>query len=349
MSPPVPPQDPPGERTWTRWRRRAVTLPALALLTALGLALFPVLAPLALIADLVRGRRLALLRALTMLLFVLLCECVGVLAAFVLWLWLWPGGRAAFLRRNYRLQALWCAALYRGGERLFGMRTVVEGTPPARGPLLCFVRHASIADTLLPVLLLGGRLAPRYVLKRELLLDPCLDVVGCRLPNCFVRRSEGRSGQEAARVVALAAGMGEDDMLVIYPEGTRFTRRKREALLLRMAAGPEAGQAAALAAALRHTLPPLRGGPLALLRENPGADLLVLGHTGLEPAGTLGSLLSGGLIGQTVRVRLWHVPFAELPREPAAQAALLERLWREVDAFIDQHQGQRQAQEQRNE
>ena len=29
----------------------------------------------------------------------------------------------------------------------------------------------------------------RYVLKRELLLDPCLDIVGNRLPNCFVARS----------------------------------------------------------------------------------------------------------------------------------------------------------------
>ena len=29
-------------------------------------------------------------------------------------------------------------------------------------------------------------LQPRFVLKRELLLDPCLDVVGARIPNYFL-------------------------------------------------------------------------------------------------------------------------------------------------------------------
>jgi hypothetical protein len=57
------------------------------------------------------------------------------------------------------------------------------------------LRHASIGDTLLASALVGrphGIFWLRYVLKRELLWDPCLDVVGNRLPHVFVDRASDR-------------------------------------------------------------------------------------------------------------------------------------------------------------
>ena len=60
-----------------------------------------------------------------------------------------------------------------------------------------------MGDTVLPVVFFalptGVRL--RYVLKRELLFDPCLDIVGQRLPNYFARRGAGATEQEVAGVV----------------------------------------------------------------------------------------------------------------------------------------------------
>src|SRR6185503_15168170 len=101
-----------------------------------------------------------------------ICEVTGVLAAFGLWLVSgpWAGAsRAVFLRRNVALQSWWANALYRGAERLFGLRTEVENdgvlTP---GPIIVLVRHVSQADTLIPVVYVTRRhgIALRFVLKR---------------------------------------------------------------------------------------------------------------------------------------------------------------------------------------
>jgi len=93
---------------------------------------------------------------------------------------------------------------------VFGLRVrLVERDPIGEGPIHLFVRHVSVADTLLAAVLLqhreGWRL--RYVLKRELLWDPCLDLVGQRLPNYFVDRGGSDAQREIDGVRALAADL----------------------------------------------------------------------------------------------------------------------------------------------
>jgi 1-acyl-sn-glycerol-3-phosphate acyltransferase len=86
--------------------------------------------------------------------------------------------------------------------------------------VIVLMRHASLADSLLPAVLLGTRgLRLRYVLKRELLWDPCLDVVGQRLPNAFIRRGSGESDAEIDAIRALGRDLGDDEGVLIYPEG----------------------------------------------------------------------------------------------------------------------------------
>ena len=83
-----------------------------------------------------------------------------------------------------------------GAQRIFGITIEVEGTDELRdGPIIVFLRHSSVADTLLPAVFIANPngLKLRYVLKHELLWDPCLDIVGNRLPNSFVRRGSGDS------------------------------------------------------------------------------------------------------------------------------------------------------------
>lgn len=333
-----------------RWSRRSLTIPAVVLLAAMVTALLPAVLPLLLVVDVARRGRLGLCRGVLVLDMFLLCEALALPLAFALFVGrLFGMSRERFELLNSRLQAWWSAALFHGGKRLLGMTLSVEGDAvPAprpglsvdadarRGgrPLLVFVRHVSSGDTLLPVLLLswakGWR--PRYVLKRELLLDPCIDVVGQRLPNRFVQRGEGNTDEQVELVLGLYEGLGPSDAVVIFPEGTRFTPGRRQRLIERLRErGP--AELLSLAEELQLTLPPLRAGALALLEKNPGADLLVIGHTGLDAASSLAGLSRGATVGARLRVLVRHVPFERLPAVAEERAALLADLWREVDRF----------------
>jgi 1-acyl-sn-glycerol-3-phosphate acyltransferase len=321
--------------------RRLVTIPTVLVLAAASVLLAPLWIPGLALADALRpARRGAALRAGAMLAAFLQCEAAGLLASLALWLaslGRGAGARERFLARNLALQRWWATTLFEAAQRIYGMSLAVEGEDAvAPGPMLLFPRHASVADTLLPALLVsaphGMRL--RYVLKRELLVDPCLDVVGNRLPNVFVRRGSEDSEREIAAVAALGRGLGRDEGVLLYPEGTRFTAAKRERILERLRA---AGDAARVAHAerLRHLLPPRRGGPLALLDAAPAADVVFCAHTGLEGAASLADLWRGDLVGRLVRVRFWRIPRAEIPAERAARSRWLDEWWERLDAWVD--------------
>ncbi|MHC4830765.1 MAG: 1-acyl-sn-glycerol-3-phosphate acyltransferase, partial [Planctomycetota bacterium] len=194
-------------------------------------------------------------------------------------------------------------------------------------------RHTSLIDTLLPVVLLDGwRL--RYVLKRELLWDPCLDVVGHRLPNAFVARGGADTSREIRKLEQLALRLGDGEGAVIFPEGTRFTPAKRGRIIGSLRKGGDP-LAVSQARKLLRLLPPRWAGSHALLSAAPQADVLVLGHTGLEQAQTLASLLRGDLIGQEVRVRLRRFPADSVPRDAQAFETWLNETWEELDRWLD--------------
>jgi 1-acyl-sn-glycerol-3-phosphate acyltransferase len=320
------------------WARRAVTLPSLVLVTSLWVLLLPMTLVAAVAADLVRGGPWPVVRSVVMLTIYLLCEVAGVVAAGAIWLVRgpWTGAsRRSFLARNVALQSWWANTLYRSVERLFGLRTVVEGDDVVvPGPMLLFIRHVSQADTLLPVVYVTRRhgIALRFVLKDELLWDPCLDVVGRRLPNAFVRRGSEESTREVAAVQRLMDDLGTDEGVLIYPEGTRFTPDKRIRALVRVA--ERTPDLAAKAARLQHVLPPHLGGPLALLERTHGTDIVFCAHTGFEAAGSPSDILRGALVGSTVRVRFWRVPYGEVPRTAAARIDWLYAQWQRVDDWL---------------
>lgn len=316
-----------------------MTIPALLLLAAAAFALLPLLLAGALAVDLVRGGRLGLTRLVGFAATYLLAELAGLAACFALWLAhaLGCGDRARFESWNFRLQCLWTRALLGAIRSLFALRFELEDAGAAAcGPLLVLARHASLADVLLPAVLVAGRqrLRLRWVLKRELLVDPCLDVVGARLPNVFVDRSAAQSEREIAAVAGLAAELGPGDGVLIYPEGARATKSGRERALARLAAAGSPARLERLRG-LRHLLPPRAGGSLALLAAAPGADVLVLGHLGFEGLARVGDLLSGSLVGRTVKVRFWRHPAAAVPREREAALAWLDERWLELDRWVD--------------
>ena len=176
----------------------------------------------------------------------------------------------------------------------------------------------------------------RYVLKRELLWDPCLDIAGSRLPNVFIDRFSDDVAVEVRRIQKPAGGLGPKDGLLIYPEGTRFTETKRARRLDRF---QSEGETAMLAytRGLECVLPPRLGGTLGLLEAARQIDVVFCADTGFEGAASLGRIWAGGLVHRTVRVRFWRVPRGRVPAERSARAAWLLDEWRAVDAWVTRH------------
>jgi hypothetical protein len=139
------------------WGRRAVTIPLYLLLTGLAVVVLPFALVGALCVDLTRGGSFPAVRTILFFAYYLACESLGLVASFLVWLagGLWGGAsRERYLLWNFRLQCAWARWLFSGASRIFSFHVEVEGEDSAqRGPLLLFMRHASVADTLLPAVL----------------------------------------------------------------------------------------------------------------------------------------------------------------------------------------------------
>jgi 1-acyl-sn-glycerol-3-phosphate acyltransferase len=322
-------------------RRRLLTIPGYAIAWAVWLAAAPVWLPLAAIVDLVRRSQGTALRSAAVVTVYLTCELLGIVASGGLWAWnlVRPLAVERWTDLHFRLEAWWGATLLQAVVRFFGLRFEVENDADlGRGPYLLLLRHTSTADTLLASALVsrpyGLRL--RYVLKRELLWDPCLDIVGHRVPNVFVDRFSEDSAREVRSVQALANGLGPRDGILIYPEGTRFSEAKRTRVLERL---EQKGAAEALeyARSLKSVLPPRPGGFLGLLEAAPAADVIVGVHTGFEGAASLARVFRGALLHRVIRVQFRRIPRAEIPTEPDAQVAWIRAEWSRVDAWVGQY------------
>ncbi len=316
-----------------RYARRLVTIPGIVLSLWVVTASLPALLVLALFVDLVRGQRTFSTTRLTGFLFCFLAvENVGLLLLFWTFLTTRAGTRAR-AARTFAIQRLYTAGHLASVTRLFSLRFVVDGADQVSpGPLLVFVRHASVIDSLVP----GGFIANvhhfelRYVLKRELLVEPCLDLAGHWIPNRFVDRSGGDTATELAALRDLKANLGPNEGVLIYPEGTRFSRGKRQAILSKLE-----GPAKARAEQLRHLLPLRRGGALTLLDASPSTDVLFVGHHGLEGFTRLHDIWRGALVGKTVTIRFWREPASTLPSGDDARLAWLDAKWQRMDDWLE--------------
>jgi 1-acyl-sn-glycerol-3-phosphate acyltransferase len=322
--------------------RRLITVPGYVITWSLWLGAVPLWLPLAIVVDLVRRNRGVALRSATLVSVYLTCEILGMAASGVLWVW--KGILRVDANRwtdiHFRLEAWWGSTLFRAVVGVFGLRIEVEGDADlGRGPYLLLVRHASSGDTLLASALVsrpyGVRL--RYVLKRELLWDPCLDIVGNRLPNVFVDRFGDDSAGEVGRMQALARDLGPRDGILVYPEGTRFSEGKRRRALEHF---QERGDARMLeyARSLARVLPPRPGGTLGLLEAAPAADVVICAHTGFEGAASLTEIWKGALVDQTIRVQFRRIPRDEIPAGRDTRIAWIFEEWQRVDAWIESQQ-----------
>jgi 1-acyl-sn-glycerol-3-phosphate acyltransferase len=323
-------------------QRRIRTIPAftggLVLLLILAPFLLPVIAAVDAVRWLVRRRHWMGVRLYLFGVVYLTAEVAGLVALGASWLAAGFGRyRRPLLDSAFAIQQAWAGILTAAVQRIFGMRFDVTGSELiAPGPILLFARHTSIVDNLLPAALVSTphKIRLRYVLKRELLSDPCLDVAGNRLPNYFVERGSDDTDRELQGIRRLGAGLGPQDGVLIYPEGTRFTKEKQARALEKLKAGDPT--ISSRAQRLRHVLPPRLGGPLALLEATSPADVIILTHRGLDGFAHLRDIWAGGMVNTTVMVEFWRVPRGDLPADRTDQISWLYDIWDRIDTWIDE-------------
>ncbi len=205
------------------------------------------------------------------------------------------------------------------------------------GNAIVIARHRSIFDAALPAALFGTRdLLVLYTLKDELQWDPNLDIVGHRMGHVFVNRSSKDLESELQQIRELAARIDENSVAVIFPEGTFFNQtRLKRALSAIERRDPTR---AALARQMRHVLPPRPAGTLAMLEAAPDADVVMVGHVGIEPFGSLKEVFANvGDVRHRLRLKAWRFDRASIPSDKDEQIHWLFERWVQMDEWIDGH------------
>ena len=329
-----------------RWVRRPLSFLVLVGLV-FAVTLLPLLVLGAVLASALLPGRWRVLRMLCFALVYLLLEVVGLAVALALWVVSglgWKIRTPAFQRLHYTVLRGLLAELLATATWVFHLQLDTDGvswSPTHDGvsgsanAMVVLSRHAGPGDSLLLVRTLMDRdhlRRPRIVLKDVLQWDPLLDVYLNRVPSAFL----GAGPEMTARVADLASDMGEEDALLLFPEGGNFSETRRLRAIDRLR-GKGMVEQAKRAEAMRHVLPPRPGGVAAALEAAPHADVVFVAHTGLEHLSTVVDLWDGLPMDQTVRLRWWFVPAGEVPRERRAQEEWLYERWAEIDAWIASH------------
>ena len=265
----------------------------------------------------------------------LLGEILGLLA--LVRIYAASAGRDTRRRRwgVYRLRMRWAGRILGGIQRLFGVAIEVEdGEKAAPGGAIVAIRHASIIDNLLPDNFIAAphQIGLRFILKKELELLPLIDIGARWIPTNFIRRASGDVATELAQLEKLAVELGDDESVLIYPEGTRWTPPKLERAKEKLR--ERRPDLAELAEPLRDTLVPRTAGFVALLQRAPDADVVFCSHVGLDGFEYIRDIWRGGLVGATVRIRFWRHAAADVPKEPEAQERWLLERWVELDEWV---------------
>jgi 1-acyl-sn-glycerol-3-phosphate acyltransferase len=270
-------------------KRRLISMPGLILGAVILTVAIPVWLPLVLVIDACRLRwRFPLARLLSFAVCWAWLETVGVVCSAFYWL----TGQSKNLTKHYALQRWWADRLLAALKATCGFSVEVEEIEALQpGPILMFARHASLADSLVSAYVVTtlAQMKPRYVLKRELLADPCLDVVGQRLPNHFLDRNATDSTPELQALEALVTDIDVSTVGIIFPEGTRANEKKRKRAIEKIAL-IDSSRADRLHD-MKHLLPPRPAGAAAMLRGCPSADVVFAWHVGFEGLDTFGGIL----------------------------------------------------------
>lgn len=323
--------------------RRPITVTVWLVMSIVCLTLSPVLLALAALASAVTGRPRALIFARLVVAYFAL-ELATLIACGALWLASCGGlltGTEPFQRLHYRLlrwfvrgfAARWLALL----DIDVAEQEPTEATRALESdrPLLFFSRHAGPGDTILLIdrLLTRFDRFPSVVFKQSIAIDPCVDLIGHRLPHAVLDTSDQKDCEQ--QIEKVAAELRSRGVLLLFPEGGNFTaERRRRAVrkLWRTGRRLEATDAEHMS----HVLPPRPTGALAALRGNPEADVIFGAHSGLGLAAFPREIWHDTPLGRTFNTHMWLSPATERPTEPEAQVAWIYDWWKRLDEWIEE-------------
>ena len=319
--------------------RRLISISGLILGAVVLTVLTPAWLPLVIIIDASRLKwRFPLARLLLFGVCWAWLETVGVICSALLWI----TGQGKNVPRHYALQRWWADRLLRALKATCGFSVEVENIDALKpGPVILLARHASLADSLVSAYVVTtlAQMNPRFVLKRELLADPCLDVVGQRLPNHFLDRQATDSTPELEALQSLVTGIDASTVGIIFPEGTRANNKKRTRALEKIATtDPERADRLS---EMRHLLPPRPAGAAAMLRGCTSADVVVAWHVGFEGLDTFGGILRAiSSRMPPIRFHLRRVDRAGIPSNSITDTNELTKWldgeWMRMDREVDE-------------
>ncbi len=314
------------------WVRRPVTGLGVFVIAIVLTVTLPLWAVVTMAVDAVRGRwRFPISR----LIGFATCWAWLETSGLVLALFLFFTGRGRSVPAHYALQTWWCRSLIQALGFTVGLQISVEGAENvSAGPFVAFCRHASLADSIMSSWVVASHvgLRPRFVLKKELKMDPCLDILGHRLPNYFVDRESSDIAGELQGIEQMAAGLGVKDCAVIFPEGSRASAKKRVRALERLR--ERSPQRAETLAGLKYLIPPKPAGANALLSAVPEANVLTMWHSGFDGLDTFSGILRHlGRAKANVHVRVEEISRASIPSGEAF-VSWLDAKWVEMDIAV---------------
>lgn len=321
-----------------RWSRRAVTYTLVYTAFILMVVTLPVWLPVTLIVDAFRRVHLSTTRAICFVLLYLFFQAWGLIGMFFLWV-LHGWNHERFMRAMFGIEFFWGWHMGNLGIRLFGMKVHIEdGHEFGKRPAILLCRHASITDTFIPLMYVCHRFNQplKYVMKRELEWDPCLDLAVNRMPHLFVVRGSNDATKEIEAIGGLMDDAKPNEGVIIFPEGTRYSPAKRTRIIQKLRESG-AHDAADWAERYRHVLPPRTGGPLALLEHSEKADVVFCAHTGLERSSSFKDTFNGSLVGADVHIKFWGVHTEDVPTDEEGRKQWLFEQWKKVDDYIEAH------------
>jgi len=277
---------------------RRLVLAPLAIVIALAVALlFPLLAVLTWLFDLLARSRRGRNRPLRLLFFALVwlfADTSAVFMCLALWIASGFGGRLRtepYQSKHYAIMRWFLDLIFRGAQRSFGLRveveepelTEAEAASRLTRPVIVLSRHAGPGDSFLLVrqLLSAYGRRPRVVMKASLQLDPGVDVVTNRLPNVFISHAKTGERVFVEQIGRLARGLDNAGALVLFPEGGNWTPGRWERGIQRL---ERLGRRdlAARARKMPNLLAPRSGGAFTALEACPAADVIFVAHAGLD-------------------------------------------------------------------
>jgi hypothetical protein len=341
------------------WVRRVLLAPLVIVISLLLVVTIPLWLIAAVgLTSLVPGR-FRLPRVLWLITVYLLWDSALLVILFGTWVasgFGWKLGTPAFRRLHYRLGARALEILFQIFDSVLRLTMVTSGDDTADPdaataafdalftpgkPLIVASRHAGPGDSFIIVHTLLNEVdrMPRIVLKYTMQWDPAVDVLLHRIPTRFIvpsgfggkTKGGGHSVEESLR--DLATGLGPEDAFVIFPEGGNMTSTRRRTRIDRLRASGRTALADR-AEAMTHVMPPQPGGMHAALEASPDADVVFIGHTGLDSLITMGDIWRELPMDKSITMRGWRVARSDIPVDREAQAEWLFGWFERIDSWI---------------